>query len=289
LNVDKYYSNLELVNVLKDWAEKHGDLMELICIGKSFEERPIWLAQLTNKKTGPDQSKPAIWIDANIHSVELAGTSVCMRIISHLLAKFEADSQITRLLNTSTFYVVPRMNPDGADRVLSSRPAFFRSGVRPMEHKGGLHEEDIDGDGRILQMRSPDPTGDWKISTLDPRLMEKREPHENGGTYYRLFTEGRIESPIKPRLELDFNRNFPCQWRPENEQNGAGPFPLSESETNCVARFIVEHPNINFAVSYHTSSGIILRPYSNRPDREMNGHDLEVYNNICGMGSKLEV
>ena len=51
----------------------------------------------------------------------------------------------------------------------------------------------INGDGKILQMRLQDPNGDWKISTLDPRLMEKRAPDEFGGTYYRLFEEGLLE------------------------------------------------------------------------------------------------
>jgi len=34
-------------------------------------------------------------------------------------------------------------------------------------------------------MRIPDPTGDWKVSPRDPRLMVKRQPDEEGGTYYR--------------------------------------------------------------------------------------------------------
>jgi hypothetical protein len=30
---------------------------------------------------------------------------------------------------------------------------------------------------------------------------------------------------------IDMNRNFPREWGMEFEQNGAGPFPLSEPET----------------------------------------------------------
>ena len=55
-----------------------------------------------------------------------------------------------------TFYVVPRLNPDGAARAMAASPELLRSGTRPYpwdEPRLGLHAADIDGDGRILQMR----------------------------------------------------------------------------------------------------------------------------------------
>ncbi|WP_204268629.1 hypothetical protein, partial [Enterobacter hormaechei] len=57
----------------------------------------------------------------------------------------------------------------------------------------GLTIEDIDGDGRILTMRVPDPHGGYKQHPADPRLMVAREPGEFGGEYYRLIPEGFIK------------------------------------------------------------------------------------------------
>ena len=54
----------------------------------------------------------------------------------------------------------------------------------------GLTVEDIDGDGRILQMRIPDANGLWKSHPDEPRLMVARDPVEVGGTYYRIVPEG---------------------------------------------------------------------------------------------------
>ena len=74
---------------------------------------------------------------------------------------------------------MPRVNPDGAELAMAEIPQYVRSGVRPYpwEDKAeGIHSQDIDEDGRILTMRIPDPNGDWKVSALDPRLMEKRGP-----------------------------------------------------------------------------------------------------------------
>jgi murein tripeptide amidase MpaA len=292
-----YFPNEELEQVLQDWAQAYPGLVNLQKIGESYQKRSLWLLALTNKDTGPDGDKPAVWLDANIHAIELTGTTVTLNIANHLLEDYGKDERITHLLDTSAYYIMPRINPDGAALAMAATPHFVRSGVRPYpynEKQDGLHEQDMDGDGRILQMRLPDSNGDWKISTLDPRLMEKRRLDDQGGSYYRLFSEGRLENfdgwTIKeaPPLEgLDFNRNFPFEWRPEGAQPGAGPFPVSEAEIRALVDFISHHPNINLGVSYHTFSGVILRPYSTKPDDQMDVNDLWVYKSIAQRGTEL--
>jgi len=297
MKFDHYVTNDELEKTLRRWAKKHPRLCELSQIGKSHEQRPIWLLTLSNRESGDAAEKPAVWVDGNLHATELAGTSVAMHLAHTLLNGYAKDARITRLLDTTTFYIVPRANPDGAAAALSTPPRLVRSGTRPYpftEKDDGLHEEDIDGDGRILQMRIPDPHGDWKISSLDPRLMEKRAPDEHGGCYYRLLPEGRIKNfdgylihHARPLAGLDFNRNFPFEWRPEGEQSGAGPYPASEPETRALTDFVATHLNINVAITFHTFSRVILRPYSTRPDDAMEVTDLWVYKRIGEIGTRL--
>ena len=71
------------------------------------------------------------------------------------------------------------------------------------------------------------------------------------------------------REGLDLNRNFPAGWRQEFEQVGAGPYPTSEPEVRAMVDFIVRHPNIGAAVSFHTHSGVILRPMGTQSDDDM--------------------
>ncbi len=283
----RYFKNEELATILLEWTESYPHLARLSELGRSHEGRPIHLLTLTNRATGSDEEKPALWVDANIHATEVAGTTVALRIAYTLLSGFGTDAQCGRLLDNAAFYIVPRLNPDGAALALAERPQYVRSGTRPYpfpEPLAGLHEEDIDGDGRILQMRVPDPHGDWKVSSLDPRLMEKRGPDEHDGSFYRLLPEGKIEdydgvtfSVARPWQGLDFNRNFPFEWQPESTQPGAGPFPGSEEEIRAVVDFVSRHNNINVALTYHTQSGVILRPFSTRPDEKMETGDLWVY------------
>ncbi|MEW6057601.1 MAG: M14 family metallopeptidase [Bdellovibrionota bacterium] len=297
MDFNHYFTNDELEKHLKLWAKDHKDICQLQEIGRSHENKPIWLMTLTDFSTGAAENKPAVWFDANIHSTELAGTTVVLNIIEELLkGKKSGDPVVSRLLATSTFYCAPRLNPDGAERALAKKPEFFRSGVRAYpwsEPEDGIHLEDIDQDGRILQMRIPDPSGDWKVSSLNSKLMQKRRHDENGGQYYRLLPEGRIHNydgyvikQARPLAGLDFNRNFPSNWRPDSDQKGAGPFAASEPEIRAMVSFVSSHPNINVALCYHTYSGALLRPYD-APDEKMEAGDLWVYQRLEKRGAEL--
>jgi murein tripeptide amidase MpaA len=297
MKFNHYFSNDELTQIIKQWSEAYPNLMQVSVIGNSHEGRPIRLLTLTNLSTGTDQEKPAIWIDANIHATEITGTTASLYIANQLLSCYGTDPQVTRQLDQSVYYIVPRVNPDGAELAMAPNPRYVRSGVRPypwQERDEGLFSKDINGNGKILQMRIQDPNGDWKISSLDPRMMQKRAPDENGGTYYRLLPEGILEDydgyvikMARPLEGLDFNRNFPFEWRTEGDQDGAGPYPTSEPETRALADFVINHPNINIAITFHTYSRVILRPFSTKSDDDMNTEDLWVYKKIGEIGTKI--
>jgi murein tripeptide amidase MpaA len=292
-----FYTNEEIDTLLTGWAEAYPNLVKLSQLGQSHEKRPIWLLTLTNQATGVDTQKPAVWIDANIHATEISGATTALLLAHTLLTGYAADPRIKRLLDYAVYYIVPRINPDGAALAMADTPRYIRSGVRPypwQEKDDGLHEQDIDGDGRILQMRILDPHGDWKVSSLDPRLLEKRGPAEHGGVYYRLLPEGLLEDYDGYLIKLarspeglDFNRNFPFDWRPEGDQEGAGPYPASEPEIRALVDFITNHPNINLALTYHTFSRVILRSYSTKADDDMEVNDLWVTRKIGAIGTKI--
>ena len=202
------------------------------------------------------------------------------------------------MLDSRAFYICPRINPDGAEWALADRPKIIRSSTRPYPYDeepiDGLAQEDMDGDGRVLFMRIPDPNGGWKVSPDEPRLLVRREPDESGGQYYRVLSEGRIENydgvtiqMQRPKEGLDLNRNFPMEWRTEGEQPGAGPFPASEPEVRAVVHFIAAHPNITGGVAFHTFGGVLLRPFSTHPDEDMPAEDLWTFQKIGEKGKAL--
>ncbi len=288
---DRYYNYDDLTGILKQFESEYPQLCTLVSIGTSHEGRSIPLVEITNSKTGPAADKPAMWVDGNIHATELAPSSACLYAINKLIRRYGQDPQITRVLDTRAFYICPRLNPDGAELILSDRLEEVRSGTRPWpfdeDPTEGLEARDVDGDGRILSMRIPDPDGQWKTSEADPRLMVRRDPAESGGQYYRVLREGRVKDFDGIRIDwakkkqgLDFNRNFPANWRGEGEQIGAGPYPGSEPEVRAAVDFITAHRNITGGVAFHTWSGVILRPFETHPDDDFAPEDLWVYKEI---------
>lgn len=295
---DRYYRYDDLTRLLHEYASEYPNLIKIESIGKSYEKRDVWLMTVTNAATGPDTDKPALWVDGNLHASEVAGSSAALYLIHSLVNRFGKDKTVTECLDTRAFYIVPRVNPDGAEWALADNPKIVRSNTRPYpydeEPVEGLLQEDIDGDGRILTMRIPDPNGAWKAHPGDPRLMIRRDPVDSGGVYYRLLPEGFLRNfdgvtilPRGPKEGLDLNRNFPFSWRQENEQAGAGPYPTSEPEARNIVDFIVRHPNLTGVVTFHTFSGVLLRPYDDRSDEEFPAEDLWTYKKIGEKGTEL--
>ena len=295
---DTFYKHDALTRLLLDYADAHPTLVSVQSIGKSYEGRDIWVASITNTATGADTDKPAFWADGNIHAGELTASTTCLYYLHQLVTGYGIDLQITQLLDTRAIYLCPRLNPDGAELALADRPRHIRSSTRryPFEEEPveGLTIEDVDGDGRVLFMRIPDPHGAYKKCAADPRLMVPREPGEFGGEYFRVMPEGTLKRydglmiSVNKDLEgLDLNRNFPTGWRQEFEQVGAGPYPASEPEVKAMVDFIVGHPNIGAAISYHTHSGVILRPMGTQCDDDMIPEDLWAYKRFSALGEKL--
>ena len=295
---NKFYRYDELTQLLRAYVKEYPKLFKLESIGKSYEGRDVWLITATNFKTGDDADEPALWVDGNIHASEVTASAACLYFIHTLGTKYGKDKQVTAALDTRAFYIVPRLNPDGAEWALADKPKVIRSSTRPYpydeEPVDGLLEEDVDGDGRILLMRVPDPNGTWKRHPKEPRLLIRRDPAEFGGKYYRVLPEGLLKNYDgvtiqlrSPKEGLDLNRNYPIAWRTESEQHGAGPYPTSEPEVRNQIDFIVKHKNITGAISFHTFAATIMRPYDDRSDDEFPAEDLWTYKKIGEEGTKL--
>jgi murein tripeptide amidase MpaA len=298
---DRFYRYAELTDALHAMAQAYAPLVQIDSIGKSHEGRDIWVLTITNPATGSAAEKPAYWVDGNIHSIEVSASTANMYFIQYLLERYGKDQDVTRALDTRAFYICPRVNPDGAEWALADQPRYVRSSTRnyPFDYEriDGYEVRDIDGDGKILRIRIPDANGHWKIHPKDKRVMVRRDPAESGGQYYRVLPEGQFVDPkhfdgtrIKvniPEQGLDLNRNFPEHWRNEAEQFGAGDYPTSEPEVKALVDFFIQHRNICGALSYHTFSGVLLRPFGTLPDTEMTPEDLWVYKAIGQKGQEI--
>ncbi len=305
INFGKYQLYDELVETMKRLHEEYPKLTKLYSIGKTLQGRDLWTMEVTNYETGSGEEKPGIWVDGNTHSSEPTGTNVCVKTIWYLLTEYGENEVVTEIMDNKVVYVLPRVNPDGAE-VFLTKPYHMTSGGIPnpdFADGEGHYEEDVNGNGVSAFMRIEDPTGDYKKSSKDPRLMIKRSTEdslEDDGPFYKVMREGKLLN-WKPGKELTMapkrflggsNRNFPAYWAPGGlPLGGTGPFPLWEREPRAIADFWASHPNLSGIHTYHTSGGLILREANAHPDSWFQDvgceEDLEVFKVIGEIGEEL--
>ena len=124
-----YHDYAEMTALLRGWADT-SPLATLSTIGTSEEGRELWLLTLTDGATGPAESKPAFWVEANTHAGEITGTEAALHLIDTLLSSHaaeleEADEEgggpMVALFRAATVYVLPRISVDGAELFLTTR------------------------------------------------------------------------------------------------------------------------------------------------------------------------
>lgn len=304
LDFNSYHSAEVIYKWLDRWAERYPDIVDYYEVGKSFEGRPIYQITVTNKKTGKDIDKPAAFFEGGRHSGEVSGSETVLWMAKYLIENYGKEPEVTRLLDTKAIYLRPINNPDGHYLYMNTAQSN-RSTVRPEDNDGdGLLDEDapddIDGNGIILTMRWKDEKNGTFVP--DPRdssgRIMKRVPAGQG--IYSTASEG-IDNDGDGRINedgiggLDLHRNYPENWRPEQEatgrgytQGGAGEYPLSETETRAVVTFLLSHPNVYIVNSMDTAVPMHLRPPSTSPSAErMYPEDLSWYKLFDDLGKKI--
>lgn len=300
---NRYYSFVEIEGHLRALASAYPELIELRSIGKSREGRDMWLAIVTSpdvrKGTEAHRERPAMWIDGNIHANEIQAAEVVLYSIWYLATRYGQNQDITELMDRTTFYMMPVVNPDSRQAWFDepATPSSPRGNRRPVDDDNdGLVDEDpaddLDGDGSITSMWRPDPSGDWIRDEVDPRVFRQAREGERG-EWSRAGSEG-IDNDGDGRINEDaeggddMNRNWPGDWQPDYIQGGAGAYPFSNPETRAIGEFLYSHPNVAAFQSYHNSGGMILRgPGTSYREDQYPRADQQVLQAIAAAGEEL--
>jgi hypothetical protein len=307
MDFSHYHKYDEVLAFLNTWAKEYPNIVDLYSVGKSFEGRDIWQVTITNKSTGKDTDKPAMFIEGNRHSGEVTAGECALWFAWHILSNYGKDPEITHLVDTKTLYLKVKNNPDGSELYLNTAQSN-RSTVRPYDDdRDGLLDEDppedLDGDGFILQVRKKVEAGKGTMM-IDPadktgRLMIRAE---EGKGDYMTFSEG-IDNDGDGRTNedgiggLDLHRNYVENWRPMPgldltgrgwTQGGAGEYPLSETETRAVVLFLLQHPNVSVGQTMDTTVPMLLHgPSTSRMDESMFPEDMKIYKYFDEEGKKI--
>jgi hypothetical protein len=294
---DRFYDYSGLTEISRRLAAAHPDRIKLGSIGKSTQGREMWVLTVTNFDTGDADRKPAMYIDGNIHSNEIQGSEFSLYTAWYLAEMADRVPAVDSLLDSYTLYIVPTINPDAREHFFH-RPNTAnspRTGLAPRDNDGdGRVDEDnlddLNGDGHITQMRRRNVNGRFRVSPEDPRLLIPVLPGEQGE--YDLLGQEGFDNDGDGFVNEDAdggydpNRNWPWRWAPQYVQGGADRYPGSLAETRNIMDFVIAHPNIAGAQSYHNSGGMLLRG-PGVPQDEYRPADVRVFDQLGRVGEEI--
>jgi Zinc carboxypeptidase len=259
----RYRSYEEMTSAMKNLASDHSSIVKMKSLGKTLGGRDIWMLSLRNGD--PEQAR-ALLIVGGVDASCLAGSEMALSYAGHLAEQFETVDSISKLLSTTTMYIIPRVNPDASESYFEKPQRERSTNLRPTDddHDGAIDEddvEDLNGDGLITQMRVRDPHGEWLPDPSDPRLLKKADPTKGEHGIYSVHSEGVDNDKDEQWNEdgkggVDFNRNFAHTY--EYFGAASGPYPVSENESRAVADFIFVHQNIAAVFSFSSNDNLTV-------------------------------
>ena len=111
----EYRTYDNLTAELDQFAQDHADIARLYSIGKSVNQKELWVMKITDN---PDveEDEPEVSLIASMHGDEPVGMELCMNLIQYLGEEYDAndpDSEVTKIINETEVWILPLMNPDG--------------------------------------------------------------------------------------------------------------------------------------------------------------------------------
>jgi zinc carboxypeptidase len=231
----------------------------LLQFGRSAGKKPLLLLRIGAPGTLPLDERQAVFVGANMAGDRPLGSAAALDLARALLEAPPAERAArAALLKRVCFYVAPVLNPDAHDA--NSRPGAWgrRGNAEPVDaDRDGLVSEDgpddLDGDGRITQLRVPDPAGAWIPDPRRPDLSVRAEASLGEKGRFRLETEGRdqdgdgrfnedAQDGVQP--DRNFAHAFPYP------APTAGPWASSTPEAKAIMDFLLARRQVALAVVY---------------------------------------
>ena len=107
---------------LKDLETKNSAIARVQSIGKSIENRDIWAFHLNTNaeslKSGTS-TKPGIIFMGNHHAREHVSLEIPLMLATYL-TEHQKDARIAKLLDSRDIWIIPMVNPDGAEYDIST-------------------------------------------------------------------------------------------------------------------------------------------------------------------------
>lgn len=109
-----FHNYTELSDDLESLATKNPNLVQLFSIGRSYEKREIQGVRISAVNASPQL--PASLFVGGHHAREHVAVEIPLRLAEYLIQEYKnKNPRIVALLNSSEVFIIPLLNPDGAE------------------------------------------------------------------------------------------------------------------------------------------------------------------------------
>ncbi len=112
-------------------AAAYPALVSRISIGTTYQGRTMWALKISDN-VATDEAEPEVLITANQHAREHLTVEMALYLLNELTSKYATDARIKNAVDTREIWIIPTINPDGAEFDVSTGSyAMWRKNRQP--------------------------------------------------------------------------------------------------------------------------------------------------------------
>nr|XP_036215281.1 carboxypeptidase D isoform X2 [Bactrocera oleae] len=109
----EHHNFTEMEKYLRNIAESYPSITRLYSIGKSVQQRDLWVMELFVSPGQHIAGVPEFKYVANMHGNEVVGKEMLLLLTKYICERYGVDERISKLVNTTRMHFLYSMNPDG--------------------------------------------------------------------------------------------------------------------------------------------------------------------------------
>ena len=263
------HDHAALVAAARTLASAHPEHVQVFSVAESRAGRDVIGLRIGARKGSP-VSQPALLVVAGLDGARAYTSSLALDHAMQLAVGYGENEAVTALLDSTTVYIIPRLDVDACEaRFLSPLAEVSGTGFGVDNDRDGRFGEDgpsdVNGDGYVTVMRQLDPQGEWIEDPTDARAMKKAEGAKGERGRWKLIVEGLDSDGDElvaedPALDAVQNRNFPRNWT--EHAASSGRYPTDEPIALGMVEFLLEHRDIALVLTYGEEGNLVEKPES---------------------------
>jgi len=126
-----YHNYAEMVTEVNQIVAQYPAIASKRVLGKTYENRDIVAVKISDN-VGTDEAEPEVLYDANHHAREHITVEMAVYLLHLFADNYATDSRIRDIVNSREIWIVPSVNPDGAEYdVATGRYRSWRKNRQP--------------------------------------------------------------------------------------------------------------------------------------------------------------